>query len=336
MGVSMEELDDLVRRATAQIASANDTVTLDLIKSSYLGKRGEVALLLKQLVAASDEERPVLGKAVNDAKDKIVAALSDRSLALVKLRVSQDLNQPSLDYTLPPRGQQAGSLHPVTKIKRVLEDFFISMGFSVIEGPEIETEFYNFTALNMPENHPARTMHDTFYLEDKKLLLRSQTSNVQIRALEKMSLPLRIISPGRVYRRDSDATHSPMFHQLEMLMVDQPSVISMSKLKWLVIKFVKYFFGEDTEYRFRPSYFPFTEPSAEVDVKWRFKDDWYWLELGGCGIVHPEVLRSVKIDYTRYRGIAFGFGIERLAMKYYSIDDIRLLFDSDLQFLRQF
>jgi phenylalanyl-tRNA synthetase alpha chain len=247
--------------------------------------------------------------------------------------IEKNLVQETIDISLPPRGQSPGTLHPITKVQKIAENFFINMGFSVVEGPEIENEFYNFTALNIPPHHPSRTMHDTFYFSDGTML-RSQTSPAQIHAMQKMKPPIRIICPGRVFRRDNDATHAPMFHQIEMLIVDEN--VNFTNLKWIINKFIEYFFKEKVEYRFRPSYFPFTALSAEVDVKWETGGSWRWLELGGCGVVHPNVLQAGGIDPKKFSGLAFGFGIDRLAMSYYGIKDIRMLFENDLQFLQQF
>ncbi len=333
MKSSLANIQQIILEATEVIHHAATVHELEIIKSNYLGKKGSLSELLRQLGTLDATERPKVGQVINQAKEQLIQALAERHRILDKLIVAENLNQETIDVTLPSRGQTLGSSHPVTKVRRILEDFFTKMGFVVVEGPEIEDEFYNFTALNIPPHHPARTTHDTFYFKDNTML-RSQTSPVQIRAMQKMSPPLRIICPGKVFRRDNDATHSPMFHQLEMLMVDEN--LNLANLKWLVIKFIKFFFNDKLEYRFRPSYFPFTEPSAEVDIKWTVGGSWRWLELGGCGVVHPNVLKAVNIDPKRYRGLAFGFGIDRLAMMYYGINDIRLLFENDLQFLEQF
>lgn len=325
--------DQILRDAVVAIDSVATIHDLEVVKSHYLGKKGELNGLLRQLGQLAEVERPAVGQVINQAKEQLINLFDARLGILNQAKVTASLNQEASDITLPPRGQDFGSSHPLTEVRRILEDFFIHMGFVVVEGPEIESEFYNFAALNIPSDHPARTAHDTFYFDDN-VMLRSQTSTVQIHAMQNMSPPLRIISPGKVFRRDNDATHSPMFHQLEMLMVDEH--LNFAKLKWLVAKFIRFFFQREIEYRFRPSYFPFTEPSAEVDVKWQVGDTWRWLELGGCGVVHPNVLKAVNIDSARFRGLAFGFGIERLAMVYYGISDIRMLFENDLQFLRQF
>jgi phenylalanyl-tRNA synthetase alpha chain len=333
MKLRLESINQILQEAIEIINHVATIHELEITKSNYLGKNGKLTEFLKQLVTLDATERPVIGQVINKAKEQIIRVSEERNAVLNRATVEENLNQEAIDITLPSRGQALGSNHPITKVRRILEDFFINMGFVVVEGPEVENEFYNFTALNIPPHHPARTMHDTFYFSDNTML-RSQTSPVQIRAMQNTPPPLRVICPGRVFRRDNDATHSPMFHQLEILIVDEN--LNFSNLKWLVIKFIKFFFSDEVEYRFRPSYFPFTEPSAEVDVKWKVGDSWRWLELGGCGVVHPNVLKAVNVDSNRFRGLAFGFGIDRLAMIYYGIDDIRLLFENDLQFLEQF
>ncbi|MBU0744341.1 MAG: phenylalanine--tRNA ligase subunit alpha [Gammaproteobacteria bacterium] len=333
MKSSLDNADQILKEAANAVNTAPDIHAIDIIKSTYLGKKGKLTDILRKLGGLSEEERPKVGQEINLIKEKIVNIINERSQILKLAEIEANLQQESIDVTLPSRGQAFGSNHPITKVQRMLEDFFIKMGFTVVEGPEVETEFYNFTALNIPEHHPARTAHDTFYFHDDTIL-RTQTSSLQIRSMEKMKPPLRIICPGKAFRRDNDATHAPMFHQLEMLMVDES--VNFANLKWLISKFIESFFKEKIEYRFRPSYFPFTEPSAEVDVKWKVGDSWRWLELGGCGVVHPHVLETVGIDPKRFRGLAFGFGIDRLAMIYYGIDDIRLLFENDLEFLEQF
>ncbi len=321
------------KNALDHIAKANSLHDLELIKSLHSGKNSQLTLLLRQLGDLPPAERPRLGQIINLAKEEIATSLRERYQSLQELSIANSLNGDTIDITLPARGHGLGSSHPVTKVRRVFEKFFNAMGFTIVDGPEVENDFYNFTALNIPRYHPARTSHDTFYFSDGRML-RSQTSPVQIRAMETMAPPLRIICPGRVFRRDNDATHAPMFHQCEMLMVDEK--LTFGNLKWIIIEFVKYFFKDEVEYRFRPSYFPFTEPSAEIDIKWKTVNGWRWLELGGCGVVHPNVLKAVNIDHEKFRGLAFGFGLDRLAMSYYGIDDIRRLFDNDIQFLEQF
>lgn len=329
----LTSIDLMLAESKVAIGKVTSIHELEMVKSAYLGKSGQLTNLLRQLKEIDVLNRPKMGQALNLAKEELHALMRQQGDLLKKTEIERNLKEEAIDVTLPPRGQTLGSTHPITKVQHLLENFFVPMGFSVVEGPEIEDEFYNFTALNIPPHHPARTLHDTFYF-DSKTILRSQTSPVQIRAMQKMVPPLRIICPGRVFRRDNDATHSPMFHQLEMLMVDEN--LNFANLKWLISKFIRYFFQEKVEYRFRPSYFPFTEPSAEVDIKWRLGNAWRWLELGGCGVVHPNVLHAAGVDAKHFRGLAFGFGIDRLAMSYYGIEDIRMLFESDLQFLQQF
>ncbi|MGH8756906.1 MAG: phenylalanine--tRNA ligase subunit alpha, partial [Burkholderiales bacterium] len=301
------------------------------VKARYLGKSGVLTDLLKGLGKLPAKQRPAEGQRINQAKETLEAALEDRRNALKARRLEAQLAQDALDVTLPGRGLGVGGLHPVTRTLERIETLFKSMGFMVAEGPEIETDYYNFTALNQPENHPARSMHDTFYLDDGKHLLRTHTSPIQIRYMEKHKPPLKIIAPGRVYRVDLDATHSPMFHQIEGLWVDEQ--VSFADLKGVVIEFLLRFFErEDIKVRFRPSFFPFTEPSAEVDMS--FGES--WLEVGGCGMVHPNVFKYVNIDSEKYQGFAFGLGPDRLAMLRYGVKDLRLFFENDLGFLRQF
>jgi phenylalanyl-tRNA synthetase alpha chain len=286
--------------------------------------------LLKGLGKLSAEERPAAGVRINQVKQGIEAALQQRRDALQQNKLAQKLAAESLDVTLPGRGLSTGGLHPVTRTLERIEQLFHSLGFATASGPEIESDFYNFTALNIPENHPARAMHDTFYI-DPKHVLRTHTSPVQVHYMEAHQPPLKIISLGRVYRVDSDATHSPMFHQVEGLWVDED--VSFANLKGVVQDFLQRFFEQDDlQVRFRPSFFPFTEPSAEMDMSWNGG----WLEIGGCGMVHPNVLKHVNIDSEKYLGFAFGFGVERLAMLRYGVNDLRLFYESDLRFLKQF
>jgi phenylalanyl-tRNA synthetase alpha chain len=286
--------------------------------------------LLKGLGKLSAEERPAAGARINQVKQGIEAALQQRRDALAQQKLAQKLAAESLDVTLPGRGLGMGGLHPVTRTLQRIEQLFHSLGFATADGPEIEHDFYNFTALNIPENHPARAMHDTFYI-DPQHVLRTHTSPVQVHYMEENAPPLKIISPGRVYRVDSDATHSPMFHQVEGLWVDED--ISFANLKGVVQDFLQRFFEQDDlQVRFRPSFFPFTEPSAEMDMSWKGG----WLEIGGCGMVHPNVLKHVNIDSEKYLGFAFGLGVERLAMLRYGVNDLRLFYESDLRFLKQF
>ena len=297
---------------------------------SYLGKSGVLTEALKSLGKLSAEERPKVGAEINLVKQGVEEALEKKREAILNAAQAKQLAEESLDVTLPSRKEDQGSLHPVTQTLHRIESLFHSIGFSVAQGPQIESDFYNFTALNIPESHPARAMHDTFYI-DESYVLRTHTSPVQIRHLEKNKPPLKIISPGRVYRVDSDATHSPMFHQVEGLWVDQQ--VSFADLKGVIEDFLQNFFeNKDLKVRFRPSYFPFTEPSAEMDMSWKGG----WLEIGGCGMVHPEVFKHVGIDSNQYQGFAFGLGVERLTMLRYGIQDLRHFFNNDLRFLQQF
>lgn len=327
----MEELDKIVDSAGTEFAKAKSLPELDQAKGKFLGKGGALASLKGNLGKVSADERPALGARFNALKDDIEHLLEKRRSEIKKQDLDRKLEREKIDVTLPGRRGHLGGLHPVTRVTNRVVELFQTMGFSVASGPEIETDYYNFTALNQPEDHPARSMHDTFYLEDQKYLLRTHTSPIQIRYMESNQVPIRVIAPGRVYRVDSDATHSPMFHQLEGLWVDDQA--TFSDLKGTVREFLRKFFeNDDIEVRFRPSYFPFTEPSAEIDMS--FKDG--WLEIGGCGMVHPKVLKNVGIDTDRYQGFAFGMGIDRLAMLLYGVNDLRLFFENDLRFLSQF
>jgi len=326
----MEQLQQILDQALQQFAAISDEAELEQVKARFLGKEGALTALLKGLGKLSNEERPAQGARINQVKQAIEAALQQRRDALSQARLAARLAAESLDVTLPGRGIGAGGLHPVTRTLQRIEQLFHSLGFAVSSGPEIEHDFYNFTALNIPANHPARAMHDTFYL-DPEHVLRTHTSPVQIRYMEAHQPPLKIISPGRVYRVDSDATHSPMFHQVEGLWVDEQ--VSFANLKGVVQDFLQRFFEEDgLQVRFRPSFFPFTEPSAEMDMSWKGG----WLEIGGCGMVHPNVLKHVNIDSEKYLGFAFGLGVERLAMLRYGVNDLRQFYESDLRFLKQF
>ncbi len=326
----MEEPQQILDQALQQFALISDEAELEQVKARYLGKEGSLTLLLKGLGKLSAEERPAAGARINQVKQAIEAALQQRRDALQQNRLAQKLAAESLDVTLPGRGMGTGGLHPVTRTLERIEELFHSLGFATASGPEIERDFYNFTALNIPENHPARAMHDTFYI-DPQHVLRTHTSPVQVRYMEGHQPPLKIISSGRVYRVDSDATHSPMFHQVEGLWVDEH--ISFANLKGVVQDFLQHFFEQDDlKVRFRPSFFPFTEPSAEMDMSWKGG----WLEIGGCGMVHPNVLKHVNIDSEKYLGFAFGLGVERLAMLRYGVNDLRLFYESDLRFLKQF
>jgi phenylalanyl-tRNA synthetase alpha chain len=336
----MANLDHLITESLIDFNACNEMPALENAKAKYLGKTGALTDALKGLGKLSNEERPAAGAAINVVKQAIEAALNARREAILNASQAAQLANESIDVTLPARAQSQGGLHPVTLTLQRIEQLFHSIGFDVATGPEIETDFYNFTALNIPENHPARAMHDTFYVDinhaqhdDKKEsnVLRTHTSPVQIHYMENKEPPLKIIAPGRVYRVDSDATHSPMFHQVEGLWVDEN--ISFANLKGVVQDFLQKFFErDDLTVRFRPSFFPFTEPSAEMDMSWNGG----WLEIGGCGMVHPEVFKHVNIDSEKYRGFAFGLGVERLAMLRYGVNDLRHFFNNDLRFLQQF
>jgi len=326
----MEQLQQILDQALKQFAEISDEAELEQVKARYLGKEGSLTVLLKGLGKLSAEQRPAAGARINQVKQGIEAALQQRRDALQQNKLAQQLAAESLDVTLPGRGLGTGGLHPVTRTLERIEQLFHSLGFATASGPEIERDFYNFTALNIPENHPARAMHDTFYI-DPQHVLRTHTSPVQVHYMETHQPPLKIISPGRVYRVDSDATHSPMFHQVEGLWVDEEG--SFANLKGVVQDFLQCFFEQDDlQVRFRPSFFPFTEPSAEIDMSWNGG----WLEIGGCGMVHPNVLKHVNIDSEKYLGFAFGLGVERLAMLRYGVNDLRLFYESDLRFLKQF
>lgn len=332
----MEALENIVSRATADFSAAGDPASLENAKARYLGKSGELSGFQATLRSLSPEERKVAGAAFNVAKVKIEAALEVRRRELGDAKLAARLSGEALDVTLPGRGRGRGGVHPVLRTWQRIEEIWHSLGFEVADGPEIETDWYNFTALNNPENHPARSMQDTFYvdLKDKDglpLVLRTHTSPMQVRYARMHKPPIKVIAPGRTYRVDSDATHSPMFHQVEGLWIDEN--ISFADLKGVYTDFLRRFFeNDDLEVRFRPSFFPFTEPSAEIDMK--FKDR--WLEISGAGQVHPAVVRNFGLDPERYIGFAFGSGLERLTMLRHGIDDLRLFFDGDLRFLEQF
>ena len=326
----MDDIESLLALARTEVAAAGDLSVLDAVRVRYLGKKGELTARLKQLGTLPDAERRATGQVINAAKAALTDALDQRRSDLESEALDRSLRLEALDVSLAGRGQRPGGLHPVTRTLQRVEAIFSAAGFDIHEGPEVEDDFHNFPALNIPADHPARAMHDTFYLPGGRLL-RTHTSPVQIRALRAQGPPLRLIAPGRVYRCDSDTTHTPMFHQVEGLLVDRE--VSFANLKELLRDFVARFFERPATVRFRPSYFPFTEPSAEVDV---LSESGRWLEILGCGMVHPEVLRIAGIDPEEYTGYAFGMGIERLAMLRYGIDDIRPLFDNDLRFLSQF
>lgn len=335
----MQELQTILDDALNGFAATADAAELENVKARYLGKEGSLTSLLKGLGKLSAADRPAAGARINQAKQQIEAALQARREAIQQQALHSRLAAEALDVTLPGRGMGVGGLHPVTRTLERIENLFHSIGFAVAEGPEIENDFYNFTALNIPADHPARAMHDTFYI-DEQHVLRTHTSPIQIRYMQAHmakhqqleTMPdIRIIAPGRVYRVDSDATHSPMFHQVEGLWIGER--VSFADLKGVIADFLRnYFETEEMQVRFRPSFFPFTEPSAEMDMNWKGG----WLEIGGCGMVHPNVLKHVGIDSEKYIGFAFGMGVERLAMLRYGVNDLRLFFENDLQFLKQF
>ena len=335
------QLDALVRDAQAAIAATANTTEVENLRVHYLGKKGVLTEQLKQLGGLPPDERPRVGQWVNEAKETVSAGLQTRKQNLEAGARQEQLARETLDVTLPGRGVRLGARHPVSRTLERLEQLFLRLGFEIADGPEIEDDFHNFEALNIPATHPARAMHDTFYFGDGRLL-RTHTSPVQVRHMRTHKPPLRIIAPGRVYRCDSDVTHTPMFHQIEGLMVDESA--SFADLKGLLAEFLTQFFEKPLKVRFRPSFFPFTEPSAEADISCvicsakgcRVCKGTGWLEVLGCGMVHPEVFRHVGIDSERYTGFAFGLGVERLAMLRYGVTDLRMFYENDLRFLRQF
>jgi phenylalanyl-tRNA synthetase alpha chain len=331
----MIDLDKLVSKAIAEFGGTKDAAELERIKAGYLGKSGALAGAMKDLAKLAAEGRREAGARINAAKDRIETALADRRKELASARLDARLAEEALDVTLPGRGRGRGGIHPVIRTSQRIEAIFGSIGFDVADGPEIETDWYNFTALNQPENHPARSMHDTFYVEGG-LLLRTHTSPIQVRYARTHKPPIKVIAPGRSYRVDSDATHSPMFHQVEGLWIDEH--ISFADLKGVYIDFLRRFFETDElQVRFRPSFFPFTEPSAEIDMMFSSGPNrGRWLEISGAGQVHPNVVRNFGLDPERYMGFAFGSGLERLTMLRYGINDLRLFFEGDLRFLGQF
>jgi len=337
----VQELDQVVATITAKIESITDLAELDQLRVETLGKKGQLTALAKTLGKLPVEERREAGQHINAAKNSVEHLISARKEQLQHAAVNARIEAERVDVTQPGTGQDRGGLHPVTRTRYRIETLFQRMGFAVDSGPEIEDDFHNFEALNIPGHHPARAMHDTFYF-DSGLLLRTHTSPVQIRAMENGELPMKLIAPGRVYRCDSDLTHTPMFHQVEGLMVDKG--VSFANLKSVLHEFLQNFFERDLQVRFRPSYFPFTEPSAEVDMQCvmcngdgcRVCSNTGWLEVLGCGMVHPNVFKHMNIDHTVYSGYAFGMGIERLAMLRYRVNDLRLFFENDLDFLQQF
>ena len=338
MSASIEEI---LTQALQALANAQDLNQLDQVRVDYLGKKGLFTLQMKELGSLDPDQRRSVGQVINNAKNAFQDALDARKQLLESAALQARLAGESVDVTLPGRGQNIAGLHPVTITLRRIAQIFASVGFKVVEGPEIEDDYHNFGALNIPEHHPARAMHDTFYF-DAHTVLRTHTSPVQIRVMESEKPPLKVIAPGRVYRCDSDMTHSPMFHQVEGFLVDTD--VSFGDLKGVIFEFLRAFFEKDVNVRFRPSYFPFTEPSAEFDVSCVICDgegcrvckQTGWLEVGGCGMIHPEVFKSVGIDHQIYSGFAFGTGVERLAMMRYGINDLRMFFENDLKFLQQF
>jgi len=336
-----QELDRLVKEARAAIEASDDLKALDQVRVQYLGKKGALTKQMQTLGKLPPEERRDAGKVINTAKQQVENAIDQRREVLDKAELNAKLAAEAIDVTLPGRGQVSGGLHPITRTLKRIEDLFTQLGFEIAEGPEIEDDYHNFEALNIPESHPARAMHDTFYF-DEHTVLRTHTSPVQIRVMKDKQPPLRIIAPGRVYRCDSDLTHTPMFHQVEGLLVDDR--VNFADLKGILDEFLHNFFEKDLDVRFRPSYFPFTEPSAEADIQCvmcegegcRVCSHTGWLEILGCGMVHPNVLAHVNIDSEKYTGFAFGLGVERMAMLRYGVNDLRLFFENDLRFLRQF
>jgi phenylalanyl-tRNA synthetase alpha chain len=340
MGLA-EQLTALVERALVAVDTCADLSALEELRVGILGKKGLITEQLKALGGLPAAERPAAGQIINDAKDAVRAALDARRTALEAAALDAELAKGALDVTLPGRGQEPGGLHPVTRTRLRIEQIFSGAGFQVATGPEVEDDFHNFEALNIPKNHPARAMHDTFYFPDGRLL-RTHTSPVQIRTMLAQTPPLAVIAPGRVYRNDSDMTHTPMFHQVEGLVIGE--TVSFANLKSMLHTFIEHFFEQPLGMRLRPSYFPFTEPSAEVDIECvfchgggcRVCKQTGWLEILGCGMIHPNVLGAAGIDGEHWQGYAFGMGIERLAMLRYGVDDLRLFFENDLQFLKQF
>ena len=334
-------LEEILAQAMQELADVNDLQQLDRVRVNYLGKKGAFTQKMKELGKLDPEQRPIVGQAINQAKAQFQEKFAACQDAILNARLEQRLASEKVDVTLPGRGGAVAGLHPVTLTLRRIEKIFAGAGFVVVEGPEIEDDYHNFEALNIPSHHPARAMHDTFYF-DAHTLLRTHTSPVQIRVMESGEPPFKVIAPGRVYRCDSDLTHTPMFHQVEGFLVDDD--ISFADLKGIIYQFLKEFFEKDIQVRFRPSYFPFTEPSAEVDIECvmcngegcRVCSHTGWLEVMGCGMIHPAVFQAVAIDAEQFSGFAFGMGVERLAMLRYGINDLRLFFENDVKFLQQF
>jgi phenylalanyl-tRNA synthetase alpha chain len=337
----MSDLQALVSAARIAVANAHDVAAVEQLRVEYLGKKSLLSEQSRLLGSMDADARRAFGAELNAVRDAVTEAIGVRKVLLEVQALSDKLGREQLDISLPGRGEQAGGLHPVTRVMERIEDFFTHAGFQIADGPEVEDDFHNFEALNIPSHHPARAMHDTFYF-DANRLLRTHTSPVQVRVMESQQPPIRIVCPGRVYRCDSDLTHSPMFHQVEGLLIDEN--VSFASLKGIISEFLQVFFEQDLNVRFRPSYFPFTEPSAEVDIACvicqgngcRVCKQTGWLEVLGCGMVHPQVLSNCGIDPEKYQGFAFGMGVERLAMLRYGVNDLRLFFDNDVRFLRQF
>lgn len=337
----MQDLAEILKKAKMLIEQAPDLAALEQLRLHYLGKKGVISLLLKELGQLAPEQRRQAGQQVNEAKQNCLTWLGERQSALEQMQLARQLQKQAIDVTLPGKGQVIGGLHPLTHTLERIQALFVQAGFEIAQGPEVEDDYHNFEALNIPPQHTARAMHDTFYFNTHQLL-RTHTSPVQIRVMEQRQPPLKIIAPGRVYRCDSDVTHTPMFHQVEGFLLDK--TVSFADLKGLLDDFLQQFFARSLPVRFRPSYFPFTEPSAEVDIGCllcqgagcRVCKQTGWLEVLGCGMIHPQVLAQVRIDSDEYSGFAFGMGVERLSMLYYQIHDLRLFFENDLRFLQQF
>lgn len=329
----MSPLETIQNEAMARIAAAAEIAALEQVRVDALGKKGSITELMKQLGGMDLEAKKAFGAQVNQVKDRLQAAISERKSLLEQQQLADTLARQAIDISLPGRGAAVGNLHPITRAMERMEAIFASMGFEMAQGPEIEDDYHNFEALNFPPHHPARTMHDTFYFGDGRLL-RTHTSPVQIRAMKNQAPPIKVIAAGKVYRSDSDQTHSPMFHQVEGLYIAEG--VSFADLKGMLAHFVRAFFEREFEMRFRPSYFPFTEPSAEVDIAWERDGKTSWLEVLGCGMVHPNVLRAGGIDPAKYSGFAFGLGVERFTMLRYGVNDLRAFFENDLRFLKQF
>jgi len=325
-----KSLSELNRQAKEDISNCSSLKELDSVRVFYLGKKGKVSLELKSLSKLDPKERPEFGKQINEIKNTLKQRISLKKADLNNKKIKASIEEAAIDITLPGKTSLIGNIHPLSITLNQIEKIFINAGFLIDDGPEIEDEYHNFTALNIPDNHPARAMHDTFYF-DNQYLLRTHTSPIQIRSMERDGVPIRVIAPGKVYRRDSDITHTPMFHQVEGLVIDKE--INFTHLKGILHEFINSFFNDKMSLRFRPSYFPFTEPSAEVDL---LSSDGQWLEILGCGMVHPNVLDNLGIDNKKYSGYAFGMGVERLTMLKYGIKDIRLFYENDLSFLSQF